>query len=89
MRENIFIKKLAVEKFFGDYEATYSLYEISLLSGKTYYAVEISCGEESDFQVVGKDIESAKKFFYALFNSGTTPITLCEIISDKFQSMKY
>lgn len=89
MSENIFIKKIAEEKIFGAYEITYSLYEISLLGGKRYYAAEISCGEDSEFQVVGSDIEDSKRLFYTLFRSNTTPVTLCEIISDKFQAMKY
>ncbi len=89
MTKNIFIKKIAEEKSCGDIEAGYFLYEISSLSGKSYYALEIICGEESDLAVVGSDIESAKSLYYALLSSGTTPIALSEIISDKIQSIKY
>ena len=89
MNKNIFIRKIAEENISGDYEVTYCLYEISSVIGKIYYAVEIICGEDSDLGVVGTDIESAKAFYYSLLRSGTTPVALCEIISDKIQSMKY
>ena len=88
MSENIFIKKVAEEKIIGGYEATYSLYEIHLQNG-IYYAVEIEDAEEGEMSVVGKDSDAAKSFYNTLISTSSTPLTLCEIVSDKIQEMKY
>ena len=88
MSENIFIKKTAEEKLFGVYGATYSLYEILLQDG-IYYAVEIKDAENSELAVIGKDIDAARSFYQALISTSSTSSTLCEIVSDKIQEMKY
>lgn len=89
MNKDLFIKKIAEDNNSVEPRTTYSLYEISLYGDRKYYAVEISHSQESEFAVIGKDIESAKSLYCSICNSYTMPVNLFEIISDKIQSMKY
>ena len=64
-----------------EFSIRYVLYRITAQCSD-YFAVEVSSGEETDMQMLGKSNERAQRVFEIFVNETVTPCTLSEIICD-------
>ena len=64
-----------------EFSICYTLYRI-VSQCSDYFAREVSSGEESDMQMLGKSNERAQRIFEIFVNETVTPCTLSEIICD-------
>ncbi len=67
----------------------YYFFELLSPSGQRYYAVEVVSDDDTSLAVVGKESALAYEFYERIVNSGVTPCSLQDVVSDKFMEMKY